>query len=68
MNCTSSILETTPTWFTGSESGVYRRGKQRGQAYLTTLEGELAGGIGEASSPALPRRPAEREEEEVRTD
>jgi len=32
------------------------------------LEGELAGGIGEASSPALPRRPAEREEEEVRTD
>jgi len=37
-------------------------------AYLTTLEGELAGGIGEASSPALPRRPVEREEEEVRTD
>jgi len=49
-------------------TGVYRRGKERGQAYLTTLEGELAGGIGEASSLALPRRPTEREEEEVRTD
>lgn len=42
-------------------TGDYRRGKERGQAYLTTLEGELARGDGEASSPALPRRPAERE-------
>jgi len=38
-------------------TGDYRRGKERGQAYLTTLEGELARGDGEASSPALPRRP-----------